>query len=499
MKYDKSRPTNSLVEEEENEAITFKSALKNIDQQVMLNANQKIEEAIKEAYSYVSISGCQALWNVDFTKLYDKLEGDIEKWNQILGGLKSLIKRNFDSAETIKHFGAIVIDYRKAQDQVNSRFNTLQDQILKKLHEDLSSNMNEFYQTLTKAKNQLELVSLDNPNIDVTVFITEIQEKNRLSQKWEKELENTYETGVNILKKKYNIQGEHKLNIDNVRGAWNNFKQILAKKVKLMDEEMGRLKEKVLSEETVVKKKIEEAKKEWVTMKEAGFVQTSEEKETQEEGIPDIQAILNFLNIMEGKATKLKNDWKRVCKAKELLDMELSDPEALDGFEETIKDHKEVYGYLNKIWTQVMEIGETLFTAINPKKVKENLRGISEEFLELPTKYKQYDAYEDMKARVGRFQSMHNIIIDLKGEAMKDRHWKKLLRQLRIKVPFNELTIMDLWSADLLANKVVVNDIMAQAIGENAIERFLTDIKEQWSHHELDLVKYVSLPYFLCS
>lgn len=257
-----------------------------------------------------------------------------------------------------------------------------------------------------------------------------------------------------------------------------------------MDDEMDRLREKVINEETVVKKKVEEAKKEWLQMKEAGFIQASEQKEGEDDGLPNIQAILNFLSIMEGKSTKLKNDWKRVCKAKELLDMELSDPEALDGFEETIKDHKEVWTALSKIWTQVMEIGEIQFAALNPKKVKESLRSISEEFLELPTKYKQYDAYEDIRGRVSKFQGMQNIVIDLKGEAMKQRHWTKLLRQLRIKVPFNELTIMDLWAADLIANKVMVGDIMAQAIGENAIERFLTEIKEHWGAHELDLVRY---------
>ena len=492
-KHDKnSRIKTSLSNDETEEIPNFRSALKIINTDIMFKANQAIESAIRDASSYVSISGCQALWNVDFNKLYEKLNGNVGKWHECLGGLKNLIKRNFDSAETIKHFGAVVIDYQKAQDQVNNRFNNTQEGIIKRLYEDMSKNMNEFYQTLTKAKNELELVSLDNPNIDVTIFITEIQEKKRLSGKWEKELEDRYEQGVSILKKKYSIQTPHKLNIDNVRGAWSNFKQILAKKVKLMDEEMDRLREKVISEEKVVNKKVEETKKEWVAMKDQGFVQVEEGQE-QESGIPDISGILNFLSIMEGKATKLKNDWKRVCKAKELLDMDLSDPEAMDGFEETIKDHKNVWGALSKIWNEVLEIGETLFTSLNPKKIKESLRNIFEEFLEMPTKYKQYDAYEDMKARVSRFQNMQNTIIDLKGEAMKQRHWTKLLRTLRIKIPFNDLTVMDLWASDLIANKVAVGDIMAQAVGENAIERFLIDIKDHWSTHELDLVKFVSL------
>ena len=170
--------------------------------------------------------------------------------------------------------------------------------------------------------------------------------------------------------------------------------------------------------------------------------------------------------------------------------MDLSDPDALDDFEETIKDFKEVLRGLSQIWSRVMEIGETLFTAMNPKKVKESLRGISEEFQALPANFKQYDAFEDLRVKVSKFQTMHNTVADLKGEAMKSRHWKKLLTQLQINIQFNDLALLDLWNADLIVHKVAVSDIMAQAIGENAIERFLTDVREQWSHHELDLIKY---------
>ena len=170
--------------------------------------------------------------------------------------------------------------------------------------------------------------------------------------------------------------------------------------------------------------------------------------------------------------------------------MDLSDPDALDDFEETIKDYKEVLRGLSQIWWKVMKIGETLFTAMNPKKVKRSLRGISEEFQALPAKFKQYDVFEEMRVKLSKFQTMHNTVADLKGEAMKSRHWKKLLTQLQIKIQFNDLALLDLWNVNLIVHKVAVSDIMAQAIGENAIERFFTDVREQWSHHELNLIKY---------
>ena len=146
-----------------------------------------------------------------------------------------------------------------------------------------------------------------------------------------------------------------------------------------MDDEMDKLQGKVIAEENVVNKKIEEAKYEWSTMKDSGFVLPSEQQDAQGTWMPNIQGVLSYLNLIEQRSNKLKDDWKRVCKAKELLDIDLYELDALDDFEDTIKDYKEVWGGLSQIWAKVMEIGDTLLTATNPMNVKESLRGISEE------------------------------------------------------------------------------------------------------------------------
>ena len=88
-----------------------------------------------------------------------------------------------------------------------------------------------------------------------------------------------------------------------------------------------------------------------------------------------------------------------------------------------------------------------------------------------------------MRVKVFKLQTIHNTVTDLKGEATKAREGKKLLTQLRIMIQFNNLALLDLWNADLIIHKVAVSDIMAQTVGENVIERVLTDVREQWSHH----------------
>jgi dynein heavy chain 1, cytosolic len=74
---------------------------------------------------------------------------------------------------------------------------------------------------------------------------------------------------------------------------------------------------------------------------------------------------------------------------------------------------------------------------------------------------RSYDDYESMKSKIKKIQQQNGIIADLKGEAMKDRHWKRLLRELAIRKSFNEITLYDLWDLDLNKYKKVVNEILS--------------------------------------
>ncbi len=89
-----------------------------------------------------------------------------------------------------------------------------------------------------------------------------------------------------------------------------------------------------------------------------------------------------------------------------------------------------------------------------------------------------------------KYRKANVIFNDLKSEAMKPRHWKDLLIQLKIKTNFNDLTLNHLWQADLIKNDKPVKTVLGQAQGELILEDFLIKIKEVWSKYELELIKY---------
>ena len=50
-----------------------------------------------------------------------------------------------------------------------------------------------------------------------------------------------------------------------------------------------------------------------------------------------------MLNIMGTRIGTTKTEWQRICKAKELLDMELGNPRKLDELEDDLSGLKEVW------------------------------------------------------------------------------------------------------------------------------------------------------------
>lgn len=71
------------------------------------------------------------------------------------------------------------------------------------------------------------------------------------------------------------------------------------------------------------------------------------------------------------------------------------------------------------------------------------------------------------------------LVIELKSEALKDRHWKQLMKRLHVNWVLSELTLGQIWDVDLQKNEMVVKDVLLVAQGEMALEEFLKQVGSQ--------------------
>lgn len=75
------------------------------------------------------------------------------------------------------------------------------------------------------------------------------------------------------------------------------------------------------------------------------------------------------------------------------------------------------------------------------------------------------------------------LVIELKSEALKDRHWKQLMKRLHVNWVVSELTLGQIWDVDLQKNEAIVKDVLLVAQGEMALEEFLKQVTDRTDNH----------------
>ena len=102
------------------------------------------------------------------------------------------------------------------------------------------------------------------------------------------------------------------------------------------------------------------------------------------------------------------------------------------------------------------------------------------------------------------FQHVHNtlegygktnmLITELKSDALNERHWKTLMRQLRVNWILSDLTLGQVWDVDLQRNDAVVRDVILAAKGEMDLEVILKQVRHSWKNYKLDMTEHNKCP-----
>ncbi len=454
---------------------TYRSILKQLSVTVLKNCYQQLESKIEEASEYFKTwLSYQVLWDIQPRNIYDKLGDDMEKWQQLMNELKAG-RKTFDNSESEKQFGAIIIDYSLVQTKINNKYDSWHKEIMTQFANTLNENIKSFYKIIYSARINLENNSLENVSTDIVTIITEIKESEKNLKTWQSDMDK-YKNGKKILdKQRYHFPSDY-CNVDQLDSEWSKLKQILSKKSKSMKEQIPAIQARILAEEKVILEKVKEIETFWNNKKPYKADST-------------IDAI-NVLNMAEGMVKRIKEDYVKNCRAKEMLEMEFSDPNKLDSLEEDIKDLKEVWLCLNSIWSKMEKYRDMPFVAVIPDRIKNELQETLNEMGLLPNKLRQYEAYDIIKSKLNNLKKINNIISDLRTDAIKDRHWKHILSILNIRKNINEMILGDFWNAQLQKNERNLNEIIRNAEGEMILENLFKNSKEFWLTYELEMVRY---------
>jgi dynein heavy chain 1 len=141
---------------------------------------------------------------------------------------------------------------------------------------------------------------------------------------------------------------------------------------------------------------------------------------------------MNIINVFEGKLTRVQEEYDLVCRAKEALDLELTRHTRLEPVFEELRDLKGVWTALSGIWSQISELREMSWAQVQPRKLRQQIDGLLTSTSKMPTRMRQYAAFEYVQDVLKGLLKSNAIISELQSEGMKDRHWKQLFKALRM-------------------------------------------------------------------
>ena len=438
-----------------------------------------IEARISEVTDYVDKwLQFQSLWDLQSEQVYDILGDDLSQWLQLLQEIRKS-RATFDTSEVSRSFGNIKVDYEQVQTRVNAKYDQWQHEILLKFGSKLGGRMREVHTEIATARRDLEGQTLEASSTAHAVsFITIVQQCKRKAKVWAPIVDMFRQGQATLSRQRYQFPSDW-LHVENVDGEWAALNELLARKSKIVQDQTEGLRAKISAEDKVIQDKIGETITQW-----------NDEKPVSGTIPPDEAS--RTLSSFQSRLESLQSEFEMVSKAKEALDLPSSAESSLPAILEEVQDFMSVWSALSTIWKSLNELRDILWTSVQPRKLRQSLDGLIKMTKEMPSRMRQYAAFEHIQNVLRQLMKVNPLLSDMKSEAVRERHWQKIYKALKPGKRFSliSLTLGDVWDLQLTASETIIRDIIAQAQGEMALEEFLKSVRETWQNYSLDLVNY---------
>jgi dynein heavy chain 1, cytosolic len=438
-----------------------------------------IETKLREIAAYVDKwLQFQSLWDLQSEQVYEALGEQLSRWLQLLQEIRKT-RGTFDTQDVSRSFGHIAIDYEQVQARINTKYDQWQHEILLKFASRLGNRMREVHAEIEKALRDLEGQGLDaSTTAQAVQFITIVQSCKRNVKAWAPEIEMFRQGQSTLVRQRYQFEKDW-MHIENIDHQWEALKDILEKKSKIVQDQTDALRAKIIAEDKLVSDKISEIGSQW-----------NDEKPVSGTIPPDTASAT--LKSFASRIEKLQSESEMVAKAKEALDLPPSSDTSLATILEEVLAFQGVWSSLSTTWKSLNETRDMLWTAVQPRKIRGKIDDLIKSTNNMPTRLRQYAAFEHVLNILRGLLKVNPLLSDLKSEAIRDRHWTKIYKQIKPQKRYSpvSMTLGDVWDLNLVATEAIVKDIIAQAQGEMALEEFLRQVRETWSSYALELVNY---------
>ncbi|XP_075981627.1 dynein heavy chain at 89D [Anticarsia gemmatalis] len=135
---------------------------------------------------------------------------------------------------------------------------------------------------------------------------------------------------------------------------------------------------------------------------------------------------------------------------------------------------------------------KTLWVNLNPQALVDGIEQFFKEYRKLPKAVRLSPTGLMLDLKMKQFKGVVPLMVSLKNEAMRERHWKELMHKTGQDFDMSpeRFTLENMFAMELHKYQEVAETIVNHAIKELAIERGVRDVQETWANIAFSVTRH---------
>ena len=198
------------------------------------------------------------------------------------------------------------------------------------------------------------------------------------------------------------------------------------------------------------------------------------------------------LQLLKTKTNEIRADESELMSGLDFFGMDIPDDKIMRDCENHIKQF-DTFIQLNEDWYSFWE--EWMGHAISKVKmvlIDEKVGTFLTDVMKFRKEMRNLGVWKELQTSMQQVKEVIPLVGDIKNEAMRDRHWISIGKQIGRSCNFSveKITLNDIFSLGLYAHNKFVQKISSKASKELSIEHILCNVESNWATLEIQLTPY---------
>lgn len=198
--------------------------------------------------------------------------------------------------------------------------------------------------------------------------------------------------------------------------------------------------------------------------------------------LADYKRRLNRLNRVKAELINAQNLFNLDVKPYPLLQQTQGELDQLD----------RIYGLYIQFKEFQENMSSMLWGDLDIAALQRGAEDFEKQARKFPKELKEIYTFKMVEAKLLNFKEALPLVVNLKNDAMKSRHWQKLMdvTGVTFDVSLKGLTLGNIFAMELHNYTAQIEDIINEAVQEAKIENEMAKIEASWRNNVLHLLKY---------